>query len=123
MQTIVDINPLKSGKLAAYKAFVAEIIGPRKREFSDLLTRYSLKTANAYHHRIQDVDFIIVVHLAEDDARARLEKFMTSTHPMDQWFAEQLNDLHDFTPLNGAEQASNLLFNFDVQTQELKTFL
>lgn len=27
MQTIVDINPLKSGKLEAYKKFAAEITG------------------------------------------------------------------------------------------------
>ena len=27
MQTIVDVNPLKPGKLEAYKAFAAEITG------------------------------------------------------------------------------------------------
>lgn len=112
MQTIVDINPLKPGKIEAYKTFTAEITGPRKKEFANLLERYGLKTANAYFHKIGDVDFVIVVHIAEDDARSKLEHFATSTHPMDKWFIEQLNELHDFTPLNGSSQASQEIFSF-----------
>src|SRR3989338_2689083 len=105
MQTIVDINPLKPGKLEAYKSFAAEITGSRQKEFADLLNRYGLKTAHAYHHKIRDVDFVIVVHIAEDDVKKRLEHFGTSKHPMDQWFVEQLTQLHDFSPLNGDGQS------------------
>lgn len=112
MQTIIDINPLKPGKLSAYKAFAAEITGPRKKEFADLLKRYGLKNAVANHHKIRDVDFIIVVHIAEDDARERLKNFATSSHPMDQWFVEQLSQLHDFSPLNGDGQSSHPVFAF-----------
>ena len=119
MQTIVDINPLKPGKLDAYKAFAAEITGPRKKEFADLLQRYGLKTVNAYYHKINDVDFVIVVHLAEDDARKRLENFNSSKNAMDQWFIEQLNEIHDFEPLNGKPQSSTPLFAFN--PSKLKT--
>lgn len=112
MQTIVDINPLKPGKLEAYKAFAAEITGPRKKEFAEMLKRYGLKTANAYFHKIRDVDFVVVVHEAEDDARERLKNFASSTHPMEKWFVEQLSELHDFSPLNDAGQASTPIFAF-----------
>ena len=112
MQTYVDINPLKPGKLEAYKKFSAEITGPRKADFADLLSRYGLKTANSSYHTINDVTFIVVAHTAEDDAHERLKNFGTSKHPMDQWFVEQLTDLHDFSPLNGAGQTSHQLFYF-----------
>ena len=111
MQTIVDINPLKPGKLEAYKAFTKEFLGSRRAEFEGMLKRYGLHTAEAFYHKIKDVDFVIVVHYAEDDARERLKSFATSTHPMEQWFVKQLESLHDFSPLNGEGQASNSIFS------------
>jgi hypothetical protein len=112
MKTIVDINPLKPGKLEAYKAFAREITGPKRQDLTEMFARYGLKTAEVFHHKIRDVDFIIVVHEAEDDVRERLEKFSTSNHPMEKWFVEQLSNLHDFESLNGEGQASKPVFSF-----------
>ena len=113
MQTIVDICPLKPGKLAAYKAFAAEITGPRKKEFADLLKRYGLHTANTYYHKIGDTEFVVVVHVAEPDARKRLQSFGTSQNLMDQWFCKQLEMLIDHAPLNnGGDQEAQLIFSF-----------
>jgi len=114
MQTIVEIKPLKPGKVEAYRDFAAAITGPKKKEYADMLKRYGLKTANVYFHKIRDVDFVIVVHLAEDDAMERLQHFATSTHSMEQWCLEQLNELHDSTPLNGAPYAPQAVFAFNV---------
>ncbi len=111
MQTVVYINPLKPGKLAAYKAFSAENTGPRKKEYKDLLKRYGLKNAKVYYHKLGHKEFIIVVHDAEMDARERLSHFATSKHPYDRWFLEQLIDLHDFE--EGKENKAEHLFSFD----------
>ena len=113
METLVYINPLKPGKVEAYKAFCAGNNGPRKAECLDLLNRYGLKTAEAYFHKIGDVDFVVVVHIIEDDARERLTHFGTSTHPMDKWFVEQLEELHDLAPLNGASQEATPIFSYN----------
>jgi len=43
MQTLLFVHPLKPGKLKEYKEFCAEITGPGKREYGDLLKRYGLK--------------------------------------------------------------------------------
>lgn len=110
MQTLVYINPLKSGKLNEYKAFAAEITGPRKKEYTDLLKRYGLKTAKVYYHKLGSKEFVIVIHNAEDDATEKLANFPTSDHPHDRWFFEQLKNLHDFG--NGETQAE-LLFTFE----------
>jgi len=114
MQTIVDINPLKLGKIEAYKTFVAEVTGPRQKEYTNLLNRYGIKTVHAYFHKIGEVDFVVVVHTAEDDARKRLEHFATSLHPMDKWFREELSKLHDFSLLNGRTQAAEAIFAYNV---------
>ncbi len=110
MQTLVYINPLKPGKLDAYRAFSAENIGPRKAEYMDLLKRYGLKNAKVYYHRLAGKEFIVVVHDAEDDAVERLTHFNESNNPYDQWFLKQLVEFHDFNTVEGnqAEQ----IFNF-----------
>ena len=113
MQTIVDIIPLKLGKVDAYKAFVAKIAGPRKKEYIELLIRYGLKSVNVYFHKINNVDFVVIAHTAEHDSRTRLTHFATSTHPMDQWFFKQLNDLYDFEILNGSTTSLQELFTLD----------
>lgn len=119
MQTIVDIKPLKPGKVEAYKAFANEITNHYKKEFIDLLNRYGLKTVNTYFHKIGDVDFVIVVHLADDDAQTKLEQFATSTHPMDKWFVEQLDHLHDFDLLNGLSTSAQPIFALNLLEKEV----
>lgn len=97
MQTLVYINPLKPGKLDEYKAFIREFTGPRKKEYVDLLDRYGLISAEVYYHKLENKEFIIVIHDAEDDASERLANFSSSENPFDHWFFTQLSNLHDFT--------------------------
>ncbi len=96
MSSVVFVNPLKPGKLADYKAFMAEFTGPRRTEYIDLLTRYGLKTAKVYYHKIADHEFVIVRHEVEPGKEALLAGWMDSTHPFDLWFKTQLASLHDF---------------------------
>ncbi len=115
MQSLTFVNPLKSGKLEEYKAFVVEILGPRKEEYFDLLKRYGLRTAKVYYHKLGDKEFVIVFHDAEDDALDRLANFANSDHPHDQWFFAQLTKLHDFEASGGETQAE-LLFEIDTSS-------
>ena len=111
MKTILFINPLKPGKLEEYKVFAAEITGPRRKEFVDLLKRYHLKTSEVWHHKLGDIDYVIVRHEVENDIVDPLANWPTSTHPFDQWFQRQLNKLHDMEGVI----LPNLLFALDTQ--------
>ena len=67
-----------------------------------MLKRYRLKDAKAFYHKLGQQEFIVVTHETEeahaapDRAAKLLEEFGASTHPYDQWFVEQLNNLHDW---------------------------
>ena len=117
MKKIVWVNPLKPGKLEAYKAFSATNTGSRKKEYVDLLSRYGLLNVQVYYHKLNDQEFVIVMHDTEDDAMARLAHFNDSKNAYDRWFTEQLNDLHDFTNVTGAGH-SELLFTFDPHNKQ-----
>ncbi len=114
MKTLLFINPLKPGKLHEYKAFTAEITGPRKTEFADLLKRYYLKTSEVWHHKLGEVEYVIVRHDVENDIADPLANWLSSTHPFDQWFQQQLFNLHDMENVT----PPNFLFYFDPQKNQ-----
>ena len=108
MKTLLFATFLKPGMLDAYKKFTAEIIGPRKLEYKELLKRYGLRTAKVWHEKLSGRDYVMIVHEAEDDAVERLKNWSSSTHPFDLWFGDHLNKCYEKFP-----EASHLLFKFD----------
>lgn len=108
MKTLLFATFLRPGTLDAYKKFTAEIIGPRRQEYKELLRRYGLKTAKVWHEKLSGRDYIMIVHEAEDDALERLKKWASSTHPFDLWFGEHLNKCYEKFP-----EPAHLLFKFD----------
>ncbi len=96
MQNITLINPLKPGALPVFKAFMAEITGPRKSEYSDLLKRYGLKNSKVVYHKLAGVEFVVVAHDMEENAAERLAVWLTSSHPFDVWFKEKAREFYDF---------------------------
>ncbi len=114
MATITYMNPLKHGKFEAYKKFTATFLGPRKTEYMDLLKRYGLGGATVYYRKVGETEYVIVVHTnVSEDATQRLATWSDSKHPFDQWFNQQLLDLHDFKSIESSVQPE-LLFDFSL---------
>lgn len=109
MKTILFINPLKPGKLNEYKKFAAEITGPRRKEFIDMLKRYHLRTSEVWQHKLGEIEYVSVRHEVEKGITDPLANWLTSTHPFDQWFQQQLLNLHDMENMT----PPNLLFALD----------
>ncbi|NGX45525.1 MAG: hypothetical protein K940chlam2_00680 [Chlamydiae bacterium] len=107
MKTLLFTVPLNPGMLSEYEAFAAEITGPRKKEYSELLKRYGLKTAKVWHQKLADKEYVFILHEAEDDALERLKTWSSSTHPFDLWFDEQLNKCYESAP-----EPAHLLFGY-----------
>ena len=108
MKSLLFTAPLKPGMLKAYKAFIADITGPRKHEYSDLLKRYGLKTAKVWYQKIGGEEHIMIFHQAEDNALERLKTWSSSKHPFDLWFGEHLSKCYE-----GAPDQAQFLFEFD----------
>ena len=109
MRTLLFATSLEPGKMDSYKKFIAEITGPRKEEYRELLLRYGLKTAKVWYEKLGGRDCVMILHEAEDDALERLKRWSSSTHPFDLWFGEHLSQCYEKFP-----EPSHLLFKFDV---------
>ena len=95
MQTLLYVAFLKLEALDLYKKFIAEIMGPRNREYKELLKRYGIRTTKVWYKKVADRDVVMVMHEAEDDALERSEDWESSTHPFDHWFEERLNQCYE----------------------------
>lgn len=112
MQTVLFAIPIKAGKLEEYKKFAHEITGPRKQEYNDMLHRYGLKTAKVWHRKFSGQDFIMVVHDMEDDAGERLKGWLSSMHPFDRWFNEQMFNCYDAKDFDSMPEQPQFLYEF-----------
>ena len=109
MKSLLFTVPLKPNTLALYKNFAAEITGPRKQEYKELLKRYGLKTAKVWHKKRAGHEYVLIFHQAEDDALERLKRWSSSTHPFDLWFDQQLSKCYE-----GAPEPAHLLFELEL---------
>ena len=100
MTTVLFAIPLKKGKTDDFKAFVKECLGPKSEDYSDLLLRYNLNSFQMWIHTIADKDYVIFTHDMGNDAKKRLEGWLTSTHPFDQWFNQQLEDCYELDSMD-----------------------
>jgi len=108
MKTLLFTIPLKPGMLNAYKAFAAEITGPRKKEYSALLKRYGLKNGKVWHQKFGAKEYVMVYHEAENDVHERLKSWSSSTQPFDVWFRGELDKCYE-----DAMAEAHLLFEFE----------
>lgn len=86
---------IKKGKTQAYIDFIRECMGPRKKEYEDLLARYHLNTIKIWVSTLGGRDYAIFTHDMDDDAPKFLENWSGSTHPFDQWFDKNLSDCYE----------------------------
>lgn len=95
MPTTLFVMPLKEDKTEAYKAFLKECLGPKRKDYKDLLMRYGLNTVKIWIHTLNGKSYAMFIHEMDDDAAKRLETWSKSTHPFDQWFDKHLRDCYD----------------------------
>lgn len=95
MKPYLSVAKIRNGKLEAYRKFAAAITGPRKQEYADLLKRYGLKSTIVWIRQIDGKDYAIVYHDVSGNAHELLKGWLSSTHPFDVWFREQLAECYE----------------------------
>lgn len=73
MTVILFVIPLKSGKTEAYKAFIAECVGPRRAEYKDLLLRYGCNSLQIWIHTLSGTDYAMFTHDMAENAQELLQ--------------------------------------------------
>jgi len=107
--------PLKKGKTENYKAFLKECLGPRRKEYEELLQRYGLNTVKIWIHTLDGKDYALFIHEMDEDAGKRLEGWAKSTNPFDQWFDKNLRDCYDIKDMSNMPEQPTFFGELDAR--------
>ncbi len=100
MSNVLFCMPIKSGKMASFKAFINECLEEKREEYKDLLLRYNLNTLQMWIHTVGSQDYAMFTHDMGDEAQELLKGWGSSKHPFDHWFNVQLEDCYDIPSMN-----------------------
>jgi len=97
MECITWFAPILPGKLEAWKAFDAEMNGPRRAEHHASRRRMGLSREVASLMQTPQGDFVCLFHEGASLERA-FRTLATSSDPYDEWFRQNLIEIHGLTP-------------------------
>lgn len=90
----VMILPIVPGKVDAWKAFVAQLNGPRAAEFADFNRRYGLTDHRVWHQITPEGDHVAVVLVDGPAVSELMNRLQASEHPFDRWFLDRAVEAH-----------------------------
>lgn len=93
MKTIAFAVPILPGKTDAWRAFAAEIVGPRKSQFEQSQKEVHVTAENWYLQQTPHGDMAIIYMEGEDPASA-LGHISQSQGEFEMWFKEQALEIH-----------------------------
>lgn len=97
MECITWFAPILPGKLEAWKAFDAEMTGPRREEHDRSRKRIGAVREVASLMQTPQGDFVCLFQEAKDLAKA-FQGIAQSDDPYDVWFRNNLIEIHGLTP-------------------------
>ena len=111
MALLVTAAPILPGKTDQWRQFIAELNGPRRREFEESRQRAGVHERTFLQQTPQG-DLVIATFEGEDPAGA-LGRMATSDDEFTRWFLQQVADIHGVDP----EQAMPALPELVVDSQ------
>lgn len=87
------LAPIAAGKVDAWKAFIAEAMGPRKSEFEEFNRRHRLTKHEAWLCETPGGAFVCAIHEGPGSAEL-MPNIGRSTNAFDKWFASKLQEIH-----------------------------
>jgi hypothetical protein len=83
--------PILSGKTAAMRQFIQEVLGPRKREWDDLQRRQGVTRERYYLQERPEGDLLLVTG---EGSFTPVSQFLdVAGNPFDRWFLDQFQDV------------------------------
>jgi hypothetical protein len=84
--------PIPADKIEKWRAFVAEVNGPRKAELASNRKKHGVRE-RTFHQQTPMGDFVVVT-LEGDDPAGAFKKFGQGDDAFTKWFAAQVKDIH-----------------------------
>ena len=85
--------PILPGKEEQDRNGLAEIAGPRREEWEAASKRHGVTRHAVWHQQTPDGTLAIVL-LEAEDIEAAMQEMASSDDPFDEWFRQQIKEVH-----------------------------
>jgi hypothetical protein len=117
MESLAFVFPLRAGKTEEWRAWIAEILGPRRSEYEAFSRKHGIKTQRAYLQRTPQGDQAIL-YLEGDDLQRTFQHLRTAQDPFTIWVRQRTKDLFDGVDLTQIEPGSLSHYVFEAPSAE-----
>jgi len=93
MGTVAFAAPVLPGKSDAWRAWIAELSGPRAAELADFNARHGLTRHAAWLQQTPMGDLVVVIHEGPG-AEGLIPSLATADNEFDVWFRDNAQDFH-----------------------------
>jgi len=100
--------PIAPEKVAAVRAFVAELLGPRRAEFEASWREKGITRERSWLQEAPAGALVLVFMEADDLGRA-FREIATSECPFDRWYRQQVREIYGVDLTEGASRPPNEL--------------
>jgi hypothetical protein len=105
MESLAFACPLRAGKTEEWRAWIAEILGPRRSEYEAFSRRVGLGTQRAYLQHTPHGDQAII-YLEGDDLQRTFQLLRTAQDPFPVLVRQRIKDLFEGVDLTQIEPGS-----------------
>jgi len=105
MESLAFAFPLRAGKTEEWRAWIAEILGPRRSEYEAFSRRVGLGTQRAYLQHTPHGDQAII-YLEGDDLQRTFQLLRTAQDPFPVLVRQRIKDLFEGVDLTQIEPGS-----------------
>ena len=105
MASLAFVFPLRAGKTEEWRAWIMEILGPRRSEYEAFRRRLGLTTQRWYLQHTPQGDQAII-YLEGDDLQRTFQHLRTAQDPFTVWVRQRTKDLFDGVDLTQIEPGS-----------------
>ena len=96
MAAIAFVSPILAGKQEAWRRFCQKLLGSRRCEYEESRKRMGITKELAWLHHGQGAyeGDVAIVYLEVEYPAQLVQQLLTSEHPFDRWFRQQLLELY-----------------------------
>jgi hypothetical protein len=105
------VAPIQPGKSEAYREFVADLSGSRKKEYEETRKNAGFHRETIFLQKTPMGDMVVVVQEAESQAKA-MESLRSMKDPFNTWFFERIKDIHGIDMVGTDVPSNELLLDY-----------
>ena len=117
MESLAFSFPLKAGKTEEWRAWVREIVGPRRSEYEAFSRKVGLKTQRAYLQHTPQRDQAII-YMEGNDLRRTLHEVQIAQDPFAVLLRQRIQDLFDGVDLTQSDVGSLSQYIFEAPSAQ-----